>query len=235
MSVKNGAGIPVPGANRPAVAPQNSTTAAARQINALAELASPEVRSLYNLLESLRPLKLATTIRYPQIVMVGDRSSGKSSVLEAITQVQFTVGDNSRTKFVTEFVLCRNDTTDIKVSIQRGSSSTSSNVLDAGPFRRAEICKDAILEIYKEAEERMGLTNTASNGFSSDILRIEIGGPQLCPMTLVDHPGIMPAGPYDQSQESKVVVDQVITTYLKQDTSIILAVIAGNKPSRLRL
>jgi hypothetical protein len=53
-------------------------------------------------------------------VVVGDQSTGKSSVLQAVTEIPFLVDDNMCTRFATEVVLRRNlpdEPTSIEISI----------------------------------------------------------------------------------------------------------------------
>jgi hypothetical protein len=53
-------------------------------------------------------------------VVVGDQSTGKSSVLRAVTEIPFSIDDNMCTRFATEIVLRRtspNNATKFEISI----------------------------------------------------------------------------------------------------------------------
>ena len=56
-------------------------------------------------------------ISLPQIIVCGDQSSGKSSVLEAISGVGFPVKSNLCTRFPTELVLRKHLHVGVRVSI----------------------------------------------------------------------------------------------------------------------
>jgi RNase adaptor protein for sRNA GlmZ degradation len=54
------------------------------------------------------------------LVVVGDQSTGKSSVLQAVTEIPFSVNDNMCTRFATEIVLLRtspNEPTSVDIRI----------------------------------------------------------------------------------------------------------------------
>jgi GTPase SAR1 family protein len=50
-------------------------------------------------IDELQELGLSSTIDLPELVVVGDQSTGKSSVLQAITEVSFPVKDTMCTRF----------------------------------------------------------------------------------------------------------------------------------------
>jgi hypothetical protein len=58
------------------------------------DLIDPEQVSLFDAIDRLSRLALARNIEYPQLVVVGNQSSGKSSVLEAIARFHFPVSED---------------------------------------------------------------------------------------------------------------------------------------------
>jgi len=54
-----------------------------------------EQRALLDKVAELGGLGLGKLVDHPQLVVVGDRSAGKSSVLEAISRVPFPIGGES--------------------------------------------------------------------------------------------------------------------------------------------
>jgi len=202
--------------------------------SSLAQLTSSDTKALLDTVDSLRQLGVGDFVDLPQIIVVGDQSSGKSSVLEAISRVRFPVDGDLCTRFATELVLRRADVTEVKVTIQfteepeSSVNPTSQRGASQQPFQRQSFDKDALPEIIKEAKELMGIRKGGTKKFSKDILRVEIARPGVYPLTLVDLPGIFHSATADQDLEGKKVVDQLIESYMKQPKSIILAVVAAN-------
>lgn len=189
---------------------------------ALNELNGPDARALLDTIDSLRDHQVGEIVNLPQIIVVGDQSSGKSSVLEAISCVRFPTKGDVCTRFATELVLRQAEETRISVTIDSARSET------AQPFRRTSFNKDDLPNIISEAAERMGICAGSGRDFSRDILRVEISSPDVYPLTLVDLPGFFHSGTADQSPEGRDIVLQLAEHYMKQPKSIILAVVAAN-------
>src|SRR5256714_15325334 len=83
-------------------------------------LQSREHRDLLDLVDKLRSQGISRYVALPQIIVCGDQSSGKSSVLEAISGLSFPTKDNLCTRFATELILRRDATPGVKVSINPG-------------------------------------------------------------------------------------------------------------------
>lgn len=64
-------------------------------------------------------------VNLPQIVVVGDQSSGKSSVLEGLVDHPFPRDSGLCTRFATQFVFRRSGVEAIAVSIIPGTSTTA--------------------------------------------------------------------------------------------------------------
>ncbi|ETS81767.1 hypothetical protein PFICI_06769 [Pestalotiopsis fici W106-1] len=172
--------------------------------------------------DRLRELQVGEIVNLPQIIVVGDQSSGKSSVLEAISRVRFPAKGDLCTRFATELVLRRAANTKIRVSIDSAQTGTSQQ------FKRTSFSKDALPDIITEATEKMGIRPGSTKGFSQDILRVEITDPDVYPVTLVDLPGFFHAETADQTKEGRKIVRQLAERYMKQKNSIILAVVSAN-------
>jgi GTP1/Obg family GTP-binding protein len=66
-------------------------------------LLSEEEQQLLNVIDEVRDMfGSSQNIDLPQLVVCGDQSSGKSSVLEAISEIPFPRGEGTCTRFVTE-------------------------------------------------------------------------------------------------------------------------------------
>jgi GTP-binding protein EngB required for normal cell division len=204
---------------------------------ALDQLNTSEAKSLLDTVDSLKDLGIGDIVNLPQIIVVGDQSSGKSSVLEAISRLRFPVKGGLCTRFATELILRRNKQSKINVSIRFPRPSllfaTIGSTEDQGErctFQRSGFDQDALPSIIEEAKEHMGIRDDGSTkGFSRDVLRIEIEGPDVYSLTLVDLPGLFHASTATQTAEDIATVQQLVHSYMKQENSIILAVISANQ------
>ncbi|KAK2593804.1 hypothetical protein QQS21_008512, partial [Conoideocrella luteorostrata] len=141
----------------------------------------------------------------PEMIVCGDQSAGKSSVLEAISGMSFPTKDNICTRFATELVLRRHATTAVKVSINPGPDRSAEERECLSQFSIDTDSNTPGLGVVVEmAKEVMGLSEIKV--FSSDSLRVELCGPSQPHLTLVDLPGLFRAGNRDQSvQDAKMV------------------------------
>lgn len=79
-----------------AIDPDSITT------SSLKALQSADQRKVMDIVDKLRRTGLSGIVELPQLVVCGDQSSGKSSVLEAITEIPFPRKENLCTRFATE-------------------------------------------------------------------------------------------------------------------------------------
>ena len=68
-------------------------------------LGSDKKLALLNDIDKLRSYGISQYINLPQLIVYGDQSSSKSSVLEAISGIPFPTKDNLCTRFTTEVIL----------------------------------------------------------------------------------------------------------------------------------
>ncbi|CAH0046486.1 unnamed protein product [Clonostachys solani] len=192
-------------------------------------------RDVLDIIDSLRSQGISQYIDLPQIIVCGDQSSGKSSVLEAISGLAFPTKDALCTRFATELVLRRSserDQTELKVSIIPGKdrSADERQRIEAFGANIQELNLDAIVD---EAMDVMGLTGT-DRVFCTDILRVEVASPDQPHLTLVDLPGLFVAGNKDQSLEDSKLVESLVLSYMEQPRSIILAVVSAKSEFALQ-
>ncbi|KAI1174661.1 P-loop containing nucleoside triphosphate hydrolase protein [Nemania sp. FL0916] len=177
-------------------------------------------KTLLDAIDGLRKHGIGRFIDLPQIIVVGDQSSGKSSVLEAISRVRFPVKDGVCTRFATELVLRTDRQTRIHVQVQPASASAD----PAYTFNETRFDKADLPRIIEEAKTHLLRDGTS---FSEDVLRVEICSPDCPHLTLVDLPGFYHSEDADQTADGREIVDRLVETYMARKNSIILAVVSA--------
>ncbi|KAI0392169.1 dynamin family protein [Xylariaceae sp. FL0594] len=188
-------------------------------------LCSDDQMELLDAVDRLRLQGIDHYISLPQIIVCGDQSSGKSSVLEAISGVPFPVKSNLCTRFPTELILRRSAHEDVSVSIvPHEQLSRSDDRLSR--FHKKLDGFEGLSELIDSAKVAMGISMQGKS-FSKDLLRIEISGPQHPHLTIVDLPGLIHSETKQQSADDVQLVRDVVQAYMTKPRSIILAVISA--------
>ncbi|KAF5229003.1 hypothetical protein FAUST_10692 [Fusarium austroamericanum] len=163
----------------------------------------------------------------PKLVVTGDQSSGKSSVLEAICQVPFPVDQDLCTRFPIELIQRKADKGSIIVNISVVEPTPNSNVLNQ--FTRELVSDDSVglgAAIQEASVLILGKTpgSTSHRHFSRDVLRITISGPDKYPLTLVDLPGFFQSTNMNQNEKDREIVDEIVAPYLREPRNGILLI-----------
>lgn len=220
--------------------------------SSLEDLQTEEQRRVLDTVSKVRKCGLESVLSLPQIVVCGDQSSGKSSVLEALTEIPFprsvfnacphlykvlTISnrnDNLCTRFATEISLRREPTDNLELKIipdekrpkheQEKMKSFSESIADLNDLPR----------IMDKAMGIMGISD-GNSAFAEDTLSIEIQGPTRPQLTLVDIPGIIQSSTRGVSNADVAMVAGITERYIKQHRTICLAVVsatndAANQP-----
>lgn len=201
-------------------------------LKAVSQLTSYQQRDLLDAIDKLRRSNISSEdFSIPQVVVCGDQSAGKSSVLEAISRLRFPVrGSNATTKFATEVVL-RNDSsatsTPVKLKIlankartPEGKSHIENFGFDVDPQdpKAFSAAIEAALE-YLESYE-------PDTKFWYDKLHVEISGPNQPNLTLVDLPGLIQqesnARPGDKQR-----IKNLVKQYISEPKTTTLAVVSA--------
>ena len=194
--------------------------------DALNGLCSQDQLDLLDSIDCLRSQGISHYVSLPQIIVCGDQSSGKSSVLEAISGVSFPIKSSLCTRFPTELVLRKASHTGVSVSIVPHHSRSESEQLSLGSFHEKLDGFNGLPTLVENAKVAMGIS-THGRAFSKDLLRIEVLGPDRPHLTIVDLPGLIHSETKQQSASDVELVQDVVQTYMKEPRSIILAVVSA--------
>ncbi|KAL7808701.1 P-loop containing nucleoside triphosphate hydrolase protein [Trichoderma gracile] len=188
-----------------------------------------------NQIEKIRAHGVGDMVALPQLVVCGDQSAGKSSVLEGITGFAFPQKHGLCTRFPTEIILRHTDGKSIvRTASIRPHTSRPAEVQQTLSTYRKDI--DDLSELPKIIEEVSKLMNIRGysnkddgHAFAPDALRIEVTGPIGLHLSVVDLPGLISNTTEEQTQEDVDAVHDMVTSYLESSRTIILAVLqAGN-------
>ncbi|EFR02685.1 interferon-induced GTP-binding protein Mx1 [Nannizzia gypsea CBS 118893] len=199
--------------------------------DSLVGLQNVEQRDLMNLVDRLRRAGLSSVLQLPQIVVCGDQSSGKSSVLEAITEIPFPRKENLCTRFATEIIMRRDAESAIHCKINPNTGRADDEQLELRKFSKSIHDFTELPSVIDDATTAMGLNDRTA--FSRDVLSVEICGPDLPQLLLtfwVVRWLTCPASsilPISQSDEDVELIKSLVESYISQNRTIILAVISA--------
>ena len=196
------------------------------QTDALNGLCSGDQLDLLDSVDCLRSQGISHYVSLPQIIVCGDQSSGKSSVLEAISGVSFPVKSNLSTRFPTELVLRKTSQMGVSVSIVPHQARTESERLALSSFHEKLEGFEGLPNLIENAKAAMGIS-THGKAFSKDLLRVEVSGPDRPHLTIVDLPGLIHSETKQRSASDVELVQDVVQSYMKEPRSIILAVVSA--------
>ncbi|RBR21672.1 uncharacterized protein FIESC28_04772 [Fusarium coffeatum] len=183
-------------------------------------------------MDKLRELGISDMVPLPQMVVVGDQSAGKSSVLESLTGFHFPRDVTLCTRHATEIICRREETSKIVISIH----AVDADEEEARSFRRTVENLDAkeFGQIFKDAAKVMGIEsdsngNTSGSAFSRDVLRVEISGPNEDHLTVIDVPGMFENETPGMTTKADIeLVKSMVKRYINESRTIILAVVPCN-------
>ncbi|CAA7405634.1 unnamed protein product [Spirodela intermedia] len=162
----------------------------------------------------------SSTIDLPQVIVVGSQSSGKSSVLEALVGRDFLPRGSdicTRRPLVLQLVHSPRKTDGTGEGDEWGEflHIPGRRFYDFSAIRR---------EIQAETDREAG----GNKGVSDERIRLKIFSPNVLNITLVDLPGITKVPVGDQPSDIEARIRTMILSYIKHETSIILAVTPAN-------
>lgn len=196
------------------------------EAGALSGICSDDQLNLLNAVDSLRSQGVNHYVSLPQIIVCGDQSSGKSSVLEAISGVPFPTKSDICTRFPTELVLRKGPISDVAVSIVPDPNRSEAEKESLLKFNDSLKGSEDLPELIEKAKNAMGIL-PHGKAFARDILRVEVSGPDRPQLTIVDLPGLVHSPTKQQSASDMELVRSLVNDYMRERRSVILAVISA--------
>ena len=153
---------------------------------------------------------------------MGDQSSGKSSVLEAISGIPFPRGSGLVTRCATQLTM-KNVAAGVPWRAHIAVAWNRPQPKESGPVANpAELTRK--IELLTEI-----LCQNQKSAFSRDSIVVKVEAPGAPDLTLIDLPGIVRTATAGQDPAVIGQVNSLVENFLQQERTIVLAVVPANQ------
>ncbi|KAM4613323.1 interferon-induced GTP-binding protein Mx3-like isoform 1-T2 [Polymixia lowei] len=191
-------------------------------MNTLNDHYEEKVRPCIDLIDSIRSLGVEKDLALPAIAVIGDQSSGKSSVLEALSGVALPRGNGIVTRCPLELKMKR------KRKGEEWQGTISYAVKNGGACLYHEECIEDpshVEQLIKQAQDEMAGVGVA---ISEDLISLEIASPDVPDLTLIDLPGIARVAVKGQPENIGEQIKRLIHKFITKQETISLVVVPCN-------
>ena len=155
--------------------------------------------------DALREVKYSGADNFPSLVVIGDQSSGKSSIMESIVGVPFVPkGEGTVTKRPLIITLHKKENSKVYAHFPKLGIQT---------------------EDFKKVEEVIRSNNLK---FTAEPLNLDIYSPNVVDLRLIDLPGLIHNPRKDQPSNLREIINGICHPFVEPENSIIIAVSSGN-------
>ncbi|KAK3045840.1 hypothetical protein LTR09_012624 [Extremus antarcticus] len=184
-------------------APSSVSAPAVNLTNSLEDFQLDEQRLVLDTVAQIRKCGLEAVLPLPQVVVCGNQSSGKSSVLEGLT----------------EHYPAENRSAAEKATINAFSATIADFAELPGVISKAATAQG----INPSTNDSSAAASTRA--FAKDVLSFEIEGPTRPQLTVVDVPGLIQNTTKGVTEQDKGMVAEITDFYIKQRRTICRAAI----------
>ena len=170
-------------------------------------------------------------ISLPEIAVMGDTSSGKSSLLSALSGIPLPANDKLTTRCPLRLRMEKNNTSRATIGIKWHANS---DYQSASSYPLTQLTKEdnpsffseGITEQIKKAQA--AILERCPKQIAQDIIEVNYYGPEASDLTLIDLPGIVRVAGKDESATLVEDIELLIHDYLVNERCVVLAVVPAN-------
>ncbi|XP_053333206.1 interferon-induced GTP-binding protein Mx1-like [Clarias gariepinus] len=171
-----------------------------------------KVRPHIDLTDSLHALGVETDLKLPAIVVIGDQSSGKSSVLEALSGVPLPCGSGMVTR-------CP-----LKLKMKKSKNERSHGKISYKDIKEEIQNSTDVDKIIRKAQNEIA----GAVDISHELISLEVTSPNVPDLTLIDLPGIAHVPMKGQREDIREQSKSLIRKFITNQDTIILVVMPCN-------
>ncbi|CAF3262502.1 unnamed protein product [Rotaria sp. Silwood2] len=174
-----------------------------------------KIRPLMDRIDQARSLLSSNDdgIRFPNVVVVGDQSSGKSTLLEALSLVELPKGSGIVTR-------CP-----LVLRLRKGNQR---KVYRLHEDNKKVLLDEIKLNILQYIEEETKKLAGAQKNVVHTLIELQVEDPQVRDLTVIDLPGIARNPIADQPKDIHKQTTDLIRHFIRQEGSVILCVFPAN-------
>lgn len=164
----------------------------------------------------------------PQVIVCGAQSSGKSSVLRAITGIPFPKAEGTCTRFVTRVTLAhsKSHSVEVRISPSQPDDARAARLRAFSEKTEETTTLPTFLErAFQRAYDAIYQDIPSERLFTGDTVLVNIRGPDRRPIQLLDLPGLMGADREGEKHE----VQRIVRDHMSKEHTLILAVIKATE------
>ncbi|XP_072369296.1 interferon-induced GTP-binding protein Mx3-like isoform X2 [Scyliorhinus torazame] len=173
-----------------------------------------KIRPCIDLIDSLRRLGVDKDLALPAIAVIGDQSSGKSSVLEALSGVSLPRGSGIVTRCPLELKLKKAK----EANVWKGKLSYGCHELDLTDPS----------EVEQEIRTGQDIIAGEGLGISNELISLQIESSNVPDLTLIDLPGIARVAIGNQPADIGDQIKRLIKSFITRQETINLVVVPCN-------
>lgn len=165
-------------------------------------------------------------VSLPKIAVMGDTSSGKSSLLSNISLVELPSNDNLTTRCPIMLKMHHAPTRSAKVNVYWKDVKPYGKDVDFDEVQIGEENWHSITSVIADAQAH--IISKTGKEVARDVVSVEIRGPHYQDLTLIDLPGIVRTSGKSESVTLSEDIQNLMNEYLSNPRCVVLAVLPSN-------